>query len=606
MTEAIIESPGCVVILIDESAAMDSSVQEEVEFGQKAKSKAQSIATAVNSLFKQLAAGPDFDVALVGYRVASSGEPFAGSRWAGELGGRDFVSLKEIAAHPISVESRVRRIPDPSTFTGFREETVEFPVWCVPSTGGIAPQVHAFQHCGRILSEWLKGAGPNPGPPLVIHLCAAGSGDGNPAKAISEIQAMQVGTGAPLVFQAQLTASKTVPATLYAAKRGFLQAGPVRDLYDRCSVLPPPLVTAVKQMHIPADNQARGVVANAKMVDIVQFLSLVKSHTKNWPARAAVSAPAEQSTAAPPDSTPPEQSVAVSAANDLSSGIVDTVESTVPANADLGDVASLATPEEKALVVLLLNRSLEDPFAADPKSAWARLQDHANQLLSTIAKGSQGKIEVGVVSYGRDSVGEIEIRKTFDGPLTGQSIVKDCDLAVGALRVDEVEQQEPNGVGGLMTITVKKKIFVELDPTSAASMQPAFDAVSEIVRSWCAANPSAGVPPIILHMTRDAVDAAELEHSASELGQIRTEAGAPRLYHLVATEKPHSSVSYPDSDATLQTPELKKIWSLSSSLLGGDKLAESQPHLVKANSKGVVVNGKFDLLVKGITSGWSS
>ena len=35
MTEATIESPGCVVILVDESAAMDSSVQEEVEFGRE-------------------------------------------------------------------------------------------------------------------------------------------------------------------------------------------------------------------------------------------------------------------------------------------------------------------------------------------------------------------------------------------------------------------------------------------------------------------------------------------------------------------------------------------------------------------------------------------
>jgi hypothetical protein len=211
-----------------------------------------------------------------------------------------------------------------------------------------------------------------------------------------------------------------------------------------------------------------------------------------------------------------------------------------------------------------------------------------------------------VVAYGRDGSGAVEVRTTYDGPLTGQTVVKDCDLASGALRVDEVEQQEPNGVGGLMTITLKKKIFVELDPTPAASAQPTFAAVSKIVKSWCAAHPSAAVSPAVVHLTRDAVDVDELQELASELDHVQTQVGPPRLYHLVATETPHSSVSYPEDDEGLQTTALKKIWALSSPLQGVEKLAASNPHLVKPNSRGVVVNAKFDLLVKGITSGWSS
>jgi hypothetical protein len=96
-----------------------------------------------------------------------------------------------------------------------------------------------------------------------------------------------------------------------------------------------------------------------------------------------------------------------------------------------------------------------------------------------------------------------------------------------------------------------------------------------------------------------------LETAAGVLSQIQTRDGGPRLFHLVATEKPHPSVSYPETDEGLQTPEMKKLWELSSPLLAIEQLSASQPILVKPHSRGMVVNGKFDLLVKGITSAWS-
>ena len=67
MSTCAIESPGCVILLIDESAAMQSAVQEEpLELGQEPKTKGVATANAVNSLLKQLSTGPDFDLAIVG------------------------------------------------------------------------------------------------------------------------------------------------------------------------------------------------------------------------------------------------------------------------------------------------------------------------------------------------------------------------------------------------------------------------------------------------------------------------------------------------------------------------------------------------------------
>ena len=80
---------GCVVLLIDESAAMDTPVSRDpnnpITAAASAKSKAESIGTAVNALLNKLTQGPDFDIALVGYRSDADGGVDVASRWGGTL-----------------------------------------------------------------------------------------------------------------------------------------------------------------------------------------------------------------------------------------------------------------------------------------------------------------------------------------------------------------------------------------------------------------------------------------------------------------------------------------------------------------------------------------
>jgi len=107
-------SPGCVLFLIDESAAMGTIVADMVAGGRRAeKSNAERVATALNSLLNQLTRGPDFDVAVIGYQTDAADQVHVGSRWGGALGGREFVSTGELAASPLRVETRTRRVPAP-------------------------------------------------------------------------------------------------------------------------------------------------------------------------------------------------------------------------------------------------------------------------------------------------------------------------------------------------------------------------------------------------------------------------------------------------------------------------------------------------------------
>ena len=617
MSTSSIESPGCVILLIDESAAMDSAVQEDpLELGQEPKSKGVSTANAINSLLKQLGAGPEFDVALVGYGSDEAGGSVADVRWSGPLAGREFVSTKELAANPVTVETRQRRLPDPASFTGFRTEPVEVPVWYQPKTGGTAPQVLAFQKCKELLERWSRSAGSNPGAPLVIHLFAAGSGDGNPTKAIDEVKSLDLGGRQPLVFQAHFSTAKAVPPTLYTSNRTFLAPGPSRDLFERCSMLTQDLIADLKTARIIVGTNARGMVFNAKLIDIVRFLSLVKAHVQNWPAKrtvpatvadpipAPIAAPEPVAAAAPIVADIPTPTDAPLSPTDPVDCDADTVE--FPVNEEArGDggyalANSDAVREKAALVVFLLDRSVQDPFAADPNNPCFRLQEQVNDWLTKIAKKPTGQIEIAAISYGMDSVGEVEVRNTFEAGLSGRVLVPDTELESGAIHIQEVEQQLPNGIGGLITLMQKQFILIELEPTSAAPPQPGFEATAAAISDWCGRHPDACSPPVVLHLTRGQHSAGDLESAVAPLQSLSVSSGPVVIYHAIATETPHSSISYCETDADLDDPELQAAFAVSSPLLGREALTQSKPALVKPQSRGIVVNGKFDLLLDGI------
>jgi hypothetical protein len=602
------DCPGCLIILIDESAAMESLCQDGKAnvIGNQPKRKSDAVAATLNTLIRQLSTGPDFDVALVGYQTDADGQAVARSCWEGEFTGRDFVSTNEAAAHPAKVEQRARKLPDPTSLTGFREEMVTFPVWYTPKVSGTSPQIKAFQHCQELLKTWYSKQSDTCGTPMIVHLFAGGSSDGSPFKIVSDIQKLAC---KPLVLQAHLSVAEHVPATLYAANRLFVPPGPARDLFDRCSLLPANLLSFLKSAKVAVGPNARGMVHNGRMTDIVQFIALTKEHTREWPAKIKVSAAAAPATLdpapAPVVAAPPP--VPAPAAPEF-----EVVEIYDVATEPDGDVDLISpnegrpAPREKAACVLfMLDRSVTDPFSGNTQSSWTRLQDHVNSLLAKMAKGTAGDMETAVVSYGTDPLGTLEIRQTFEGPLSGKTLVTASELVGGALRVDEIEQQEPDGVGGLMTITIKKKIYVELEPATAASPVSAFETARDLLADWSGRHPDACVAPIVLHLTRGQLSSADLDEAWGKLTSIRTAAGEVVGYHLVATEEPHSSIAFPINNSSLQTDELKALFDRSSKLLGSEQLEISKPKLVKVDSRGLVVNCKFDFLMDGIIEAFS-
>ena len=578
--------------------------------GQSAKPKGEAVATAINSLLKQLSDGPDFDIALVGYSTDDSGQAVVDSRWEGALAGRNFVATQDLADNPAAVEQRIRKIPDRANLTGFREESVGFPVWYRSRNQGTASQVRAFQRCAELLTEWNTSATGHRGQSVVVHICAGASGDGNPLKVIDGIRKSSIGGEPPLVFQILLSTSKLAPPTAYTGNRMALAQGAVRDVFDRSSELPAALVNALREAKTPIGKAARGLVYNARLQDVVQVLGLIKTLTRGWPSR-PIPVVAPVAPTVPVDNvmeTVAVETTPVNAAAEtirLDSVPVELGHADLVFELDPVDDEPLildAGPREQAgLLVLVLDRSLGDPYAPNNESALQRLQEQANEILAQAAKKPTGQIEAAMISYGLDPTGEADVRTGFEGQLVGRACVRDNELPDGAIRVDVREEDVPNGIGGLMKIPVKKPIYFELDPTPSGGMRAGIQAVSAVVGEWLAAHPSANSRPVVVHLTRGCSDAdcGPFEAALEPLTRLGDQV---LLHHVVATEEPHPSVAYPTNDGALQTAPLQLLWRLSSPLLGGEELAQTRGPTISASSRGIVVNAKLDVLVPGLRS----
>ena len=581
------DSPGCVILLLDESAGMSAAMGEVVSDGKAStKPNVERVATAVNALLNQLAAGPDFDLALVGYRADGAGAADVGSRFGGSLAGREFVATRELRGAALRVESRTRKIPAAGGLgLGVaREESVEFPVWYEPQLGAKAPQIAAFEHCRGLLQRWTAEAGANPGAPLVVHVSSGASGDGNPQLAVSKLMELATPAGPPLLLQAHLAASAAAAATsLYPSNYVYLTLGSARDLFRRASLLPPHLVEALRDANTPVNPGARGLIYNAKISDVIRLFGLVKAHTRDWPWKggAALDDPVSSAGAAP---APPR------ADSSPRSG----AEATIPLSGPPPHGAVRA-----ALVVLMLDRSAADPFSGAMQMPFFKLQDQANDVLKQISKLGDLAVDSAIVSYGLGAAGEAEIRTTFDGPLAGQTVVRCGALAEGAIRVEQFDEQLSNGVGGLVTVARKKPIYFDLEPTTGDPPQAAFAAAARIAADWCSQHPSACLAPVVLHLTRGYFDPVEIEQAAAALAEVRTSGGPLTLYHWVATETPHKSLIYPAGDSEIEEPALRKLWETSSPLLARERLSQERP-AISADAKGIVINGKFDALLEGI------
>jgi hypothetical protein len=546
---------GTIVVLIDESTRMAAPIAGGT------RSKAEGVATAVNSMLNQLTAGPDVRVAIVGYGGGADGVATAQIRWTGPLDGRGLVNSSELAAAPAAIEQRVRRIPGAGGVGIARQETIQFPVWYVPQKSGVGGFAEAAEFVRQTLVEAANDASGK--PPMIIHVCGE-------MPIAAELQSESTRTVLRPSFSCHLHlgASDRIPATLYPTSNLHLVQGDIAALFDASSVLPDSMIGTLRTAQVAVAAGARGVVYQAHMGDLIRFLMLAKAYATTGPE------------AFPPVESPPATVVGEPA---TVRGPAD-----FPCQADPDSDAASETWDRVALVVIA-DRSQADPASG----AWLRRQEQVNDILGKIAKRSGGDVDASLVVYG-----DTAVQTEFTGPLQGKAFVPDVELADGALRVERVTGKVSNGIGGLVEFTRSQPIFLDCEPTAPAlNLEPAMAAVADAIRHARQAHEGERVLPIVMHVTGGAFSAETITDAAEALADT----GDALLYHSVVPEQLQRTAVYPADARQITDPATAALWQMTSPLAGAEMIAAKRSTITDA-SRGFVVGAKFDLLVDSIQS----
>jgi len=558
---------GCAVFLVAETPGMTACVAEGT------KSKAETIATALNSLLKQLADTPDLDVAIVGYRGDEHGGVDVGCRWGGPLEGRMFVPTGELAGNVLTVEQRMRKVPAPGGIGVVDEQPVEFPVWYVPAPAGPASPAAGYEYCQALLSSRLADRKP----PLLVSLVDEVPEDGSLSAAVWELYGLELPAGPPMVYHVHLGSSARVPAVLCPSADTHLPTGAVRELFGCTSFLAEPLAAGLRGAGLSVNEAARGMIYHATMADLIRFLGTVKSYARFQPP----AVPAKPQAAGAEPIAAPQQSTEV------------------PRQSIVSPQQAPESPHQAhaALLLLLLDRSVEDPGADESRRVWEKLQGHVNDLLGQVSKRAGGSLHVGVVSYGTDAAGQPDVQIGLPGALADRSVVADTDLAGNEIRTEESTEKVSNGIGGLVEVTRKRPIFFDGEPTAAdaAALRTGVEAAGAVIAEWRDRHAGTAAPPVVLHLTRGCWEVEALDRALAPLESLAEPTQGVLLYHLVTTESPHRSLAYPDSPEHIGQPELARLWEKSSPLPGAERLAAANRR-VTPGSRGIVINGKFDVL----------
>ncbi len=628
---------GCVLFLIDESAAMASDFPDDALTGPtsappgpppvpgspaapvtaSANSKAIRLATAVNAWIKRTAIHSAADIALIGYATDTEGGAAVSSRWGAGLSGRTWAPLPAVAGEPVRVEQRTRRLPP--TAGGSAEQTVEFPVWLEPRTAGKAAQLAGWSRCVELLNEW-SGYGVVSRRPVIVHVFGSTSADGNPQRVIEQLRQHPTN---PIILQVHLRTSRSVTPTLYPSNIFFLPAGGQKDLFKRCSPLPEEWKSALQSRKQAVQPQAVAMVYNARLSDVALALNLVEAHVDGAgsavePTKSPVMPPAPAAAvAAPAPATP----VAGDSGSVTSAPVSVPMETPAPlqdsflpepmletddsfTEAATGSPFADPLPIERTgprATIYLFDRSTADPYGSALNSPFSKLQERLNRSLGVLSKKPTGQLYAAVVTYAGDDGGNTDVRtELWNGDQAGREWVSDSELATAAIRVEETTEERPNGIGGLMSIPIKKPIYVEVENSGQGSLAVAAAHVSQCIEAWSQLHGGQVRDVVVVHFSRAGWTPEEIRSASSELAA----AAIPVvMYHVLIPDTPHPAASYPTSSDGLALPELQAAFEASGALRGAAGGEVSRPGIVSPESRGITINADFDVLAESLRVG---
>jgi len=267
------QNKACFLFLLDQSFSMEEPL------GNSSSRKCDELATAINGWLENMAiraSGDEgikdwMDVGVFGYRTDRHGNPIIESALQGPLAGRTMVSITEIGAHPVRIDTRTQYIPDEET-----QEMIsvpcEVPVWVDPVAEGGTPMCHMLYRAHEMLTEWIAQH-PRSFPPIVVQITDGESQDGDPIPYAEAVKALATEDGSVLLLNCHLSMT-AADSFLFPASDQTLPDDLARVLFHMSSVLPDPFYRHAVMEGLPMQPNARGMAFNADMVCLIQFLNM--------------------------------------------------------------------------------------------------------------------------------------------------------------------------------------------------------------------------------------------------------------------------------------------------------------------------------------------
>ena len=215
------------------------------------------------------------------------------------------------------------------------------------------------------------------------------------------------------------------------------------------------------------------------------------------------------------------------------------------------------------------------------------------------------RCDLAVIGYGGGDVGS-----QWSGALAGREIVSIKEVVPNPLGEDDVQEQMPDGRGGLVEVDKKVKYWIEAKADGGTPMGHAMAEAQRLIEQWLR-EPShqRSFPPIVIHVTDGLPQDEKAAIQASEsIRQLRTDDGNVLVINIHLPEGVSYQHAFPVSSSDL--PPGNNAASLlfaMSSTLPDEMLGSAQDSQlpVKPGCKLMITNAKATIVTQLIQWGSS-
>jgi hypothetical protein len=152
------------------------------------------------------------------------------------------------------------------------EAPVEMPVWVEPLAAGEAPMCRALFFVRGLIGVWTQTHGTS-FPPIILHVTAGRSQDGDPCRHAEAIRRVETQDGRSLLFHCQLS-SASGEGVLFPHQRQLLPDDLSRRLFDCSSELPKSFCRQLSADGFDLRPGARGMAVNAELRSVLRCIQV--------------------------------------------------------------------------------------------------------------------------------------------------------------------------------------------------------------------------------------------------------------------------------------------------------------------------------------------